>query len=146
MRILRFFTASSVAFLISSVLYIVSLLTVDSFREEGAYKFIGFMLSFYLLPFCYVGCLLGELVYTFASKITNRLIVTIIFALTGALYSYLIHKFWLHGNPIDLYFYLAILGSISFYWAHLINNRRLSIQLSVIPGYVILLSLVLIAV
>jgi hypothetical protein len=146
MRIVRFFASSGVAYLISAIVYIVSMLPVESFRVEGVHQFIAFMLSYYLFPFCYAGCLIGEFVYTFASKINNRIILTIIFALTGAIYSYLIHKFvFLHGNPIDMFFYAAVLGSISFYWAHFIPSRKLSIQLSIIPGYVLILFIIFIA-
>ncbi len=145
MRIVRFFASSGVVYLISAIVYIVSIVPVESFREEGVHKFIAFMLSFYLLPVCYAGCIIGELVYTFASKINSRMIGTILFALTGAMYSYLIHKFVLHRNPIDMFFYTAVLGSISFYWAHFINSKKLSIQLSMFPGYVLVLFFIFIA-
>ncbi len=149
MRTLRFFSAAGVAFIVSAVLYIISMLTFISYQGEGVFNTLTsltFMLAFYLLPFCYVGCLIGELVYSFTSKIVNRFIVTLIFVLMGIIYSYLVHRFLLNGNSFVFYLCLSVLGSTSFYWAHFINNRKMNIQLAVIPGYVIIIFLVAIAV
>ncbi|MGF9906977.1 hypothetical protein [Brevibacillus porteri] len=149
MRTLRFFSAAGVAFLVSAVLYIISMLTFISYQGEGVFNVLTsltFMLAFYLLPFCYAGCLIGELVYSFTSKIVNRFIVTLIFVLIGIMYSYLVHRFLLNGNSSVFYLCVSVLGSTSFYWAHFINNRKMNIQLAVIPGYVIIIFLVAIAV
>ena len=145
MQILRFFSAASVAFLVSAMLYIISMLSFLSYQGEGVvnvFTFLTCMLSFYLLPFCYVGCLIGELVYSFTSKIVNRFLVTLIFVVTGIMYSYLVHRFLLQGNSFVFYLCLSVLGSTSFYWAHFINDRKITIQLAVIPGYVIIMFLV----
>ncbi|MED1945682.1 hypothetical protein ABE237_27915 [Brevibacillus formosus] len=145
MRTLRFFSAAGVAFLVSAVLFIISMLTFISYQGVGVFNVLTsltFMLAFYLLPFCFVGCLIGELVYSFTSKIVNRFIVTLIFVLTGIMYSYLVHRFLLHGNSFVFYLCLSVLGSTSFYWAHFINNIKMNIQLALIPGYVITISLV----
>lgn len=142
MRVVRFFASSGAAFLIGAIFYIVSVVTADYFREQevfSLFRYLGFILSFYLFPICYIGCLIGEVVYTFVNKMNNRFIVTVIFALIGAFYSYLFQKVLLHRNPYDLFFYAAIIGSISFYWTHFISNRKLVLQLSLFPVYVIIL-------
>lgn len=146
MKILRFFASAGAAFLVSALLYIITMSAVDSFREAGAFEFFAFMLAFYLLPFCYAGCLVGEVVYTFASKLANRLIGSLIFILTGALYFYFVDHFLLSSrNSFALYLCLSVLGSLSFYWAHFMNSKRLLLQLSLIPGYILVFSLLLIA-
>ncbi len=145
MRTLRFFSAAGVAFLVSAILYIISMFTFISYQGVGvvnALTSLTFMLGFYLLPFCYVGCLIGELVFSFTSKIVNRFLVNLIFVLTGIMYSYLVHRFILQGNSFVFYLCMSVLGSTSFYWAHFINNRKITIQLAVIPGYVIIMFLV----